>query len=113
MQPAFGFGEGRRIQNDQIETLPRFLGAAHKLKDILLNPLNGEMIADRVFPGRGNALGTQLDSDDFSGSGAGTGQGEATLTREAVEDAAAGGMLCDQVIVGQLVEIKAGLLRME
>ena len=54
LQTAFGFRERGRVEDDEIEALLRFLGAAKKLKDVLLDPADRELIAGRVRLSRAN-----------------------------------------------------------
>ena len=53
-QSAFGFGEGRRIENDEIVLGFRLFRRAQELKDVLLDPIDGQFVALSVFSGAGD-----------------------------------------------------------
>src|SRR6185437_950421 len=56
---------------------------------------------------------SHLDSDYFAGAGPCAGERESALTGETVQNPPSLGVLGDQLIVRQLIEIEAGLLGME
>src|SRR5262245_59527458 len=113
VQAAFGFGEGRRIENDEVEMLAGPFRPAEKLKDVLLDPANREVIAGRVCFRGAKIFRAGFHAKDLAGSGTCTGQGKSTLAGETVEHAPPRGVGCDQFIVWKLIEVEPRFLGMQ
>ena len=111
VQTAFAFREGGRIENDQVEILFRFFGPAEELENILFDPANRQTVARRILLRGANALRACFHADDFARAGAAQAKRERSLVCETIEDAPPFGVLGDERVIWQLIEIKAGLLR--
>lgn len=67
----------------------------------------GEAVFAGVFCGEGGAFLAAIEAEGVGGSGFGAVEGEAALIAEAVEHAAAFGVLCHEAVLGALVEVEA------
>lgn len=58
---ALGFGEGRRIENDEVVIFPLLFAMAEKVEDVALDPFDGEPLGLRGGFGVAQGLGRLID----------------------------------------------------
>ena len=112
-QSAFRFREGRRVENDEIVFRLRLFRAAQKLKHVLLDPVDAQRIALRISPRSRQTFRAPFHRGHRRRVRSGAGQRKYSLTREAIEHAPSRSVTCDALIMRKLVEVEAGLLRMQ
>ena len=108
---AAGFGEGRRVEDDEIVGMAFFFEAGQKLEGILAEEIHvGQAVALRVPLGHGDGVGADVRCRDPGCATAGCVEGKAAGVGEAVQHGVAGGEAGDCPAVVLLVEEEAGLL---
>ena len=108
---AAGFGESRRVEDDEIVGVAFFFEAGQKLEGVLAEEVHvGQAVALRVPLGHGDGVGADVRCRDPGCAAAGCVEGKAAGVGEAVQHGVAGGEAGDRPAVVLLVEEEAGLL---
>ena len=82
---AAGFGEGRRVEDDEIVGMAFFFEAGQKLEGILAEEVHvGQAVALRVPLGHGDGVGADVRCRDPGCAAAGCVEGKAAGVGEAV-----------------------------
>ena len=108
---AAGFGESRRVEDDEIVGMAFFFEAGQKLEGVLTEEIHvGQAVALRVPLGHGDGIGADVGSGDAGGPAPGRVQRKAAGVGEAVQHRVPGGDAGHGAAVVFLVEEEAGLL---